>query len=118
MLPAVTSYSTGSFHGYCNPVVIKDRCLLEEAIKNVIRDLAVATPLKRGLRLCTAATVEGFTQHGTASCRKNVRSCASCLNAARSYLLTTCADHLGGRTFARNGDCYMRFENYIYCDQY
>ncbi|CAL1376848.1 unnamed protein product [Linum trigynum] len=77
MLPAVTSYSTGSFHG----------CTATRLLSRIV------ALWKKPSRM----------SYGT---------------WPRSYLLTTCADHLGGRTFARNGDYYMRFENYIYCDQY
>ncbi|CAL1385215.1 unnamed protein product [Linum trigynum] len=106
----------------CSPDKIKNGDPIAGAIAHLAQDLLNSGPTLKtdpGKIFCYENTYEGeksfATAYGSASCQfHDSPNCAACLEDALQGLSVSCPDRVGAQITLT--DCFMRFENYRYCD--
>lgn len=100
----------------CNQGVYTSGDPFAISLAYVLQELETATPAHDNYDYYDVSPYPNAFAYGHASCNPNVTSsdCTSCLGAAKTDMLGTCQNSIGGRAVL--GDCSIRYEQYPFTD--
>ncbi|CAB4291713.1 unnamed protein product [Prunus armeniaca] len=82
----------------------------------VLQELETATSTHKNYDFYDISPYPNAFAYGHASCNQNITTpdCTTCLGAAKTDMLGTCQNAIGGRAVLR--DCAIRYEQYPFTD--
>lgn len=100
----------------CNQGVYTSGDPFAISLANMLQEMETETSEHKNYDYYDISPYPNAFAYGHASCNPNVTSsdCAACLGAAKTDMLATCQNSIGGRAVL--GDCSIRYEQYPFTE--